>query len=1508
MQNTLKRIVICLLVVAICCGFALFAVACDKDQNKGNTNTDYVVKVQDENGTAVSVGTGPNGTLLVQLCNVKADGEVTTCSNPKAVDQSGTATFKASELTALGEGEKYHVVVTKFTDDYACDEAANEVYMSEPGTATVTLKFTTEFKATVLYDTDKALVGEKFEIYYVTTDESSTQSDTLAVATTDANGVASFKLLAVSGVKYNVRQSAELSKKYELDAENSNATFGDNHTATLKYKFYPNAFPYGNTKKIDYSREAVKDGEPKVTNHALELTLKSETYEYFYFNPFVQNPDFTAEENAAVASGVYKISFTVEGNADVTMKYFAGNCQTMTVDENKIPLTTLESVQAGGYVELELSAENDMNCVFGFLASADCKVTVSVERTGDYVGYVAPTPVVSDVQAAKTPATVGNDDLEEGTLTVFDENTVELPMIMQDVNGVYHVGAIDGPILYAVLKQPVDWFWMEYSFDTLVSYAESHKNDKGEDDSSLYKAIFIYATERDDHNMPTKQANYLPLMKAYCTAAANTDGLYPLNDELKGFLEKYASQQTMNADDYIYGCVYFAAEGDEPGNENALNLGDNNITIAHEDFYGFVNFTFTSEEGGWFEISTEKDNLYVEGPNGKPFIDTGLEEEDEKVKSSKFQLQAGATIRFSFSYSGSEEGDATILVKLATTEAPQPSKVDVEEGGEVDLSLDKFYVLWASEGMYKLSFDMPMMAYITNAQFELEIDGRTYTFNVENRYSALIVIASEDIEEVSIDDNKTEERVEVIVSSGFDGKVPATFVSNSDEDFELTLGENSFYLLDYNEIGFTFTAVEAGWYEISSDKAGVYVEGEDDNDSYDFVNDEQLSGKFYLEADAVMYLYVNYKGGYDYEFVTLTLATTEAPVVASPSTITVDGGEVNFKDFDKFYFEVADAGTYNFTLDADAGQLTIKLNGQSYTFTPNNGRSLDIEIAASDINADGKVEFEIYHSNIDKCNVTVELVQNQDTVLSATGGAIDLNKGDQTVYFECATAGTYTFTINANDIPTGDASMFWLDITVGNKTTAYTFKKFPAADNVKDIVIEQDDIVEGKVTLNVTLSGFASNNYVVNFTIAKVVAPTEFTSNGGTLDLSKGNHTLLFECAEEGTYTFTLNSWNGADSSDMGKTLVTLTLGSNSHEFKIFPIDSRAYDFEIAESDINADGKVEFQVVVGDLTDNNISIGFGVELKPSDVTLLGTWQAKSSSSWDADTLTLVFKSNGTVELTCSTSSLNGTANYTGESGVLLDTNTYHDDVTLKITFNNGKLYVTLNGDWVDFDNVKFTKIAEPEPEVPEVTLVGDWKGTITGGYDLTVTIDESTITLVCGDSSYNGSVSYTNQTGTLYDNYYDEAGESLWLTLQFNNGQLYCMIYDEDYSSDIIDAYLEKQEASSNLTEEILTGTWKKVGIMSGTTNKQVSVQMTFDGTGSATFVASCTYGNFGGTVTYDEVQNELLTNVSYTASNGYDCFITAVYENEKLVVTIWFMDEGSKELLVEALELEKQA
>ena len=137
MQNTLKRIVICLLVVAICCGFALFAVACDKKQS----NKDYVVKVLDESGTAVTSGTGPNGELFVQFCASSDEGDG-ACSVKKAVGQDGSVTFKASEMP---DGTRYHVVLSNLPKGYVYDKTADNTYVSAPGTVPLTLKAPTTF-------------------------------------------------------------------------------------------------------------------------------------------------------------------------------------------------------------------------------------------------------------------------------------------------------------------------------------------------------------------------------------------------------------------------------------------------------------------------------------------------------------------------------------------------------------------------------------------------------------------------------------------------------------------------------------------------------------------------------------------------------------------------------------------------------------------------------------------------------------------------------------------------------------------------------------------------------------------------------------------------------------------------------------------------------------------------------------------------------------------------------------------------------------------------------------------------------------------------------------------------------------------------------------------------------------------------------------------------------------------------------------------------------------------
>ncbi|MDE6060273.1 MAG: hypothetical protein K2G31_02220, partial [Clostridia bacterium] len=348
------------------------------------------------------------------------------------------------------------------------------------------------------------------------------------------------------------------------------------------------------------------------------------------------------------------------------------------------------------------------------------------------------------------------------------------------------------------------------------------------------------------------------------------------------------------------------------------------------------------------------------------------------------------------------------------------------------------------------------------------------------------------------------------------------------------------------------------------------------------------------------------------------IATTTAP--PPPSTIGLTGGSVNFV-LGEVYFEVSEAGVYTFTIDTSvlgnsAGRtsFTLRLGRQPYTFEASNNFTVDVTIAQSNIEG-GKVTFTI-DTGLDKevakeidteeLNVAVKKLN----IISIPGGKVDFSKSE--LIFAVSEAGIYTFTLDKSSV-TESFHQFMGDyqFTLGDTPYHFIYNGTFACN----IEITEDDIVGGKVTFQISCA--RCNECTPVFNVAKYVPPTEFASDGGTLDLSKGNHILLLECTEAGTYSFTLSDWSKVDGMDMFGALVTLTMGSNSYEFAIFPNDKQSYDIEIVESDI-VDGKVEFQVAVGDLS-NFVEIGITVEQK-SDVTLLGTWQVKSDpTDINADT-------------------------------------------------------------------------------------------------------------------------------------------------------------------------------------------------------------------------------------------------------------------------------------------------
>ena len=118
MKKTVKKLSLILSLALVVLAFGMFAAACGDDDKSSNS---YDVKLVYADGSAVD-GTAIN--VTVQICLTDAAG--------------GTCSTKADELPALKSGEKFHIQVN-LPDGYSYDESAANLYVTAPGSVTVTI-------------------------------------------------------------------------------------------------------------------------------------------------------------------------------------------------------------------------------------------------------------------------------------------------------------------------------------------------------------------------------------------------------------------------------------------------------------------------------------------------------------------------------------------------------------------------------------------------------------------------------------------------------------------------------------------------------------------------------------------------------------------------------------------------------------------------------------------------------------------------------------------------------------------------------------------------------------------------------------------------------------------------------------------------------------------------------------------------------------------------------------------------------------------------------------------------------------------------------------------------------------------------------------------------------------------------------------------------------------------------------------------------------------------------
>lgn len=257
------------------------------------------------------------------------------------------------------------------------------------------------------------------------------------------------------------------------------------------------------------------------------------------------------------ASGKYNDN-GLDTDVDTYLEYYAG---TKSGFINTYPLETADNENGAHFVYDFLVDNNEASFLannywfFGIGAHADLAddETRTFSFTVEFVGsYTPPTevtvsPHASETKSAYTPPA----DTPFTRLSYNDAQS-----LVKDGNGVYHYGSATGPVVLVLLSSEV---YLPLGMDTSFEKALSES----------YGIGFTYSTNVPDlNNVITYYNLYENFLPEYI-AAANGEGMHPLVEELRLFLQHYYSYADMYAypelsgwpsdteGGFLFACGYF---------------------------------------------------------------------------------------------------------------------------------------------------------------------------------------------------------------------------------------------------------------------------------------------------------------------------------------------------------------------------------------------------------------------------------------------------------------------------------------------------------------------------------------------------------------------------------------------------------------------------------------------------------------------------------------------------------------------------------------------------------------------------------------------------------------------------------------------------------------------------------------------------------------------------------------------------------------------------------------
>ena len=245
----------------------------------------------------------------------------------------------------------------------------------------------------------------------------------------------------------------------------------------------------------------------------------------------------------------------------------------------------INSFSGSNSITLELSSDNSSTVYsLGYVASKNCKVTISIERIGEAAIWT------SEEVTVKMPTGEPNATKEAGNVinAPLSANTV----VVKGDDGYYHLGNKNGAKIYVQLKKGTR------VNNLSMLYLSDIKNTEGRPQFVIIDDVYDEESKTGIHYY----YDYGKVVSGYA-ALANSDGLYPVNDMLKLVLEHFCKSMigyNQYGENYwLAACQYY---GEIPDGSEAkpyyLFEGDT-ITLNN----GSAWVVFVPSETGYYEFN-----------------------------------------------------------------------------------------------------------------------------------------------------------------------------------------------------------------------------------------------------------------------------------------------------------------------------------------------------------------------------------------------------------------------------------------------------------------------------------------------------------------------------------------------------------------------------------------------------------------------------------------------------------------------------------------------------------------------------------------------------------------------------------------------------------------------------------------------------------------------------------------------------------------------------------------